>query len=488
MGAKDLRTFIEKLEAEGELKRIVVEVDWNLEISGIMRKLSLSKWSPALLFENIKDYKNTWCKKLITNELLTRQRIAIMLGMPKDTSYRDLTNLLRKRIKEPIKPEIVSTSPVKENILKGEEIDLFQIPVPKWHPLDGGRYINTWCGVITMDPDTGEHNVGNYRGMIISKNKIGVLLISIQDWGIHFTKYKQIGKPMPVAIAYGGDPSLGFIASTPLSNAPSEYEIIGSIMQEPLPLVKCETSDLMVPATAEIIIEGKIFPDPKTYEIEGPFGEWTGHYGEARKRPVINVECITFRNDPIFRGALEGMKPGILTETAITGYVSLPAIIWHILESQHIPGILDIVCGPLILIKIHKSYQGHARHIGAAIWGSKIPINTAKIIIVVDEDVNIRDPLSWQLAIQNNVNPSRDIIIYPMRMGSPLDVSLPLEDRNEVTWGAGLQDHLLIDATIDWETHPIREEWGNLRIPPICTELDSEILTKVEKRWKEYGF
>lgn len=487
MGSKDLRSWLEKLEAEGELRRVSAEVDWAGEIAEILRRLAAQR-GPAVLFENIKGHKDTWCRKLFANGLVSRKRIALMFGMPKDTTYPELTSLLRKRFKEPVAPEKVSTGPVKENIIKGADVDLFQIPVPKWHPLDGGRYINTWSGVITMDPETGEHNVGNYRGMIISENKIGVLLVAAQGWGGHFAKYRRMGKPMPVAVAYGGDPSLGFMASCPICNAPSEYEIMGSIMQEPVPLVKCETSDLMVPATAEIVVEGSISPDPNSYEMEGPFGEWTGYYGQALKRPVIKVDCITFRNDPIFRGSLEGVKPGMVNETALTGHVSQAAVVWHVLESQGFPGILDVVGAPWAIVKIHKSYQGQARHIAAAIWGSKLPVNTAKTVMVVEEDVDISRLGSLQIATQSYVDPAKDIIVYPMQMGSSLDVSLSSEGRDEVRWGAGFQNHVLIDATIDWETHPIREEWGNRRMPIPCTEPDPEIAKLVEERWEEYGF
>lgn len=487
MGARDLRSFMKVLETEGELKCISAEVDWEAEIGAILRKAASAR-GPALLFENIKGYKGNWCRKLFTNELSSRKRMALMLGMPKDSPFSAQIELLRKRFKEPIRPKQVNTGPVKENIIKEPKVNLFDIPVPKWHPQDGGRYINTWSGIVTMDPDTGEHNVGNYRGMIIDKNRIGVLLVSAQGWGGHFAKYRQMGKPMPVAVAYGGDPSFGFMASTPICSGPSEYEIMGAIMQEPVSLVKCETSDLMVPAVAEIVVEGSISPDPSSYESEGPFGEWTGYYGAARKRPVIKVECITFRNDPIFRGSLEGMKSGVVNETGFTSQIGYSAVAWHVLESQQIPGVIDINGVPWMIVKIHKSYQGQARHIAAAIWGSKLPVNTAKTVMVVEEDVDIRNLYSLQAAVQNNVDPSKDVIIYPMRMGSSLDVSLASEGRDETRWGAGLQDHLLIDATVDWETHPVRENLGGRRMPLRCTEPEPEIARLVEKRWKEYGF
>ena len=486
MGFKDLRDWLNKLEAEGELKRIKARVDWDGELAAIVGRV-YSQRGPALLFENIKGYEKTWCRKLLAGGLATRSRAALMFGVPKDTPHPALVQLLRKRLKEPVKPVSVKTGPVKENIIPGSDVDLFQLPVPKWHPLDGGRYINTWCGVVTMDPDTGEHNVGMYRGMVTSKNKIGVLLVPAQGWGGHYAKYQRMRQPMPVAIVYGWDPTLGFMAAAPITSM-TEYEAMGAIRQEPVPLVKCETSDLQVPASAEILVEGTISPDPDSYEMEGPFGEWTGYYGMAQRRPVIEVKCITHRHDPIFRGNLEGLKPGLVNEDAICAYISLSALLWETLEAQGIPGILDVVPAPWVIVKIHKTYQGQARQIAAAIWGSRLAVNFGKTVMVVEEDVDIYNMRALQLAIQTYVDPAQDIIIFPENLGSSLDVAIAHKDRDELTYGASLQSKLLIDATINWTRHPIRKEWGNRRLPPTCTEQLPEIEKLVASRWREYGF
>ncbi|MFC2003808.1 UbiD family decarboxylase [Chloroflexota bacterium] len=485
MASRDLRSWMGKLETEGELKRIKARVDWDGEIPEIIKKV-LEKRGPAILFENIKDYENTWCTKMFSGGLASRKRLALMMGMPKDTSHSELAQMLRKRFKEPVPPKQVDTGPVKENIIKGNDVDLFQIPTPKWHPLDGGRYIITWGGIVTMDPDSGEHNVGLYRGMIISKNKIGVLLVPAQDWGKHYSKYQQMGQPMPVAVFFGGDPSFAFVASQ--SVITEEYGVIGAIMQEPVSLVKCETSGLMVPAEAEIVVEGSISPDPNTYEIEGPFGEWTGFYGMEGKRPVIKVDCITFRNDPIYRGSFEGMRIGLVNEDAFVGHLGRSALMWDILGSQGIPGILDIVPAPTTVVKIHKTYQGQAKHIAAALWGSKIAVSGVKTVMVVEEEVDIHNLRALELALQTYVDPAKDVIVFPMGIGGHLDISVSSENRDEIRFGAGLQNKLLIDATIDWTAHPIREAWGNRRIPPTCTGSPPELEELVQKRWKEYGF
>jgi len=486
MGHKDLRDWIDKLEAEGELRRIKAEVDWNLEISEILRRVN-SRRGPAILFENIKDYQSTWCKRLFAGGLGNRARMALMFGLSKDASHTEMIQLLRRRIKEPIDPVHVEDGPVKENVIKGGDIDLYKIPVPKWHELDGGRYINSWAAYVTEDPETCQRNVGCYRGMIVDEKRISVLLLKSQDWGMHYAKYQKMDKPMPVAVIYGWDPSMIFVAGAPFPLY--EYKLMGSIRQEPVELVKCETSDLQVPASAEIVVEGTISPDPGTYVTEGPFGEITGLYGGWEgKRPVIEVQCITHRSDPIYRGTMEGTAKGIVSEYAMFSHVAFSAVMWNIFEMQGLSsGVLDVVPAPTTIIKIHKSYQGQPRQLAAALWGSKFGSNTGKIIVVVEDGVDIRNLREIELAIHANVDPTKDIIVFPMGAGSPLDASLSTDSRDEIKYGSPLQNKVLIDATVDWTTHPKRAEWGGKRLPPKCTESPDEIVKLVNKRWVEYG-
>ncbi|MFH0913899.1 MAG: UbiD family decarboxylase [Chloroflexota bacterium] len=485
MGFRDLREWMNLLEAEGELKRVKARVDWNLEMPTIIRKVFVQR-GPALLFENIKDHEKTWSTRMFTGGLGSRKRLCLMLGLPQDTPHKELVQVARKRFKESIKPVTVKSGPVKENIVKGEKVDLFQFPVPKWHPLDAGRYINTCSGIVTRDPEASTLNMGIYRGMIGGKNKINVHMVPAQGWGVHYSKYKEMGKPMPVAVVCGWDPAMMFVAGTPIP-LENEYEVIGSVRQQPVELVKCETSDLLVPAAAEIVIEGTVSPDPASYEVEGPFGEWTGYYGIARPRPVIQVSCVTFRNDPIFRGLQEGMNPGVVNESAVMAYVFLSAIMWNTLEGQGIPGIIDVIPEPLTVVQIHKTYRGQAKQIAAAIWSQRIVLNYCKNIMVVEEDVDIHNPRALQVALRNNVDPARQITIFPGMPGNALDPASSHDEADEVTYGAGKQNHMLIDATIDWETHPIREEWGNRRYPPRCTDMLPEVEKLVEQRWPEYG-
>ncbi|MBI4334583.1 MAG: UbiD family decarboxylase [Chloroflexi bacterium] len=484
MAFQDLREWMAKLEAENELKRVQTKVDWNLELAEVGRRV-LAQRGPALLFENIKDHETTRGRKLFTSALAKKNRIAMMLGLDKDAPREEMVRTVRERFKQTVKPVRVESGPVKENIVMGADVNLFEFPVPKWHPLDGGRYINTFAGIVTRDPETRQLNMGIYRGMIAGKDKICVYMIPQQHWGLHYLKYQERGEAMPVAVVYGWDPAMPFVAGTPIPAV--EYEVMGAVRREPVPLVRCQTSDLEVPASAEIVVEGTISPDPAAFEDEGPFGEWPGYYGWSRKRPVIKVGCITHRNDPVFRGQLEGMKPGVISEAGYMAFYSHAALLWNYLESAGVPGVLDIVPVPTIIVKIRKTYEGQAKQVAAALWGSWISLQFAKTIVVVDEDVDIHNLRALELAFRDRVDPKDDLVVYPWTAGSPLDPSIAWDDRDEWRYGTGLQNRLLIDATIDWRKHPVRPEWGNRRYPPPCAETDEATTRLVDRRWKEYG-
>jgi len=338
--------------------------------------------------------------------------------------------------------------------------------------------------VVTKDPETGERNVGLYRGMIVSKDEIGVFLVPAQHWGVHYSKYKALGKPMPVAIVYNWDPVLELVASNSVRG--DEFEVMGAIRREPVELMKCETSDLEVPASAEIVIEGLISPDLKTYKLEGPFGEWSGYYGEARKRPVIKVDCITHRNDCIFRGQREGLSVAAMGEGVYAGHYGQVALSWDALDVAGVPGVLDVRVGSTTIVKIRKMYEGHAKRVASALWASQSSVDLFKIVTVVEEDVDINNLSDVERAIMTNVDPVRDLVVFPNTFGPSLDVSLSWENRDELAFGSGNISRLLIDAAVNWKDHPPRKEWENKRLPPRCTESLPEIKDLVDKRWKEY--
>lgn len=493
--AMSLREWMILLESQGELQKIKAKVDWNLEIGSICRR-ALTEGQPALLFENIKDYEKGRCAKLFTGGVGTRARYALALSLPRDTSFKTMVKTARQRLENPLTPRVVSTGPVKENILKGKKIDLFEFPVPYWNELDGGRYINTAATVITKDPETGRLNAGTYRGMIVDKDAIGVLMVMTANWGKAFMKYQAAGKPMPVAIVYGFDPLLLITASSSMPpGMPSKYEIVGGLRQAPIELVKAETSDLLVPADAEIVVEGYISTDPKDVKMEGPFGEYTGKAGGLKSpKPYVKVTAITHRNGPIFRGLLEGNSPGHLTEDPYLTNITTSAVAWYILDHNGVPGIRDVWCpieiaGPdEFRVSIKKAYRGHAKQVAFGIWGSNLYGWQGKYVYVVDDDIDVHDWGAVQWAVNFRANPAMGAIsVHPECAGSALDPSVPLKKRNLSLYGMGYAARVLIDATVNWELD-LEEQFGGRRESPWVTILPPNQKNLIDRRWKEYGF
>src|SRR5215472_2222675 len=384
MSFVDMREWIGRLDKEGELRRITAEVDWDRELGAIARRV-LEKKGPALLFERIKGYETGRCTKVFVSGLGSVGRLALALGFPKDISNRDLVQHVMKLNRQVIPPKIVGTGPVKDVVVRGADVDQAEFPVPKWHYLEGGRYIHTFSGVVTRDPETRAMNVGIYRGMIGKKDTAPFLLIKGgQHWGQHFLKYAA----------------------------------------------RCEAVDLEVPASAEIVIEGFISDDPATYETEGPFGEFTGYVSDVpTPRPTMQVTCITHRRDPIFRGCLEGTLPGSYSENSVMSSVQRAAIAWNILNGAGIPGILDVYAPPItngvnIRVQIKKHYQGQPKQIAAALWGNSAAQYRYKHVIVVEEDIDPADDEQVEWAFAHRVNAGEGgVVIFPGIFGSPIDPS-----------------------------------------------------------------
>lgn len=488
MAYEDLREWIALLEKENELKRVKVEVDWDEEIGGITRQaLDMKERCPALLFENIKDYHQGPCSKLFTASLATYGRIALMLGLPKETPVREIVQTIRERIKNPIKPVIVKNGPCKENKREGKDVNILDFPAPKWHVLDGGRYIHTFGGVVTRHPITGWINIGIYRGMVVDEKTIAWALLAGKHWGHHYHEYQALGKPMPVAVIFGWDPVLPFTACAPYAAGISEYEVMGAIRQKPVELVKCETVDLEVPAAAEIILEGVIPIETESYQMEGPFGEFPGYYGGVTTpRPVMKVHCLTHRNDPIYQGTLEGPSP---TEDARVSSINLSVVGWEALEKMGIAGITDVFCpacvgfGTNVRVQINKRYQGHAKQVAACLWCATT--TNFKNVTVVDEDIDIYDSDAVEWAFTYRVDAKEDLIVFPGAPGSPLDPSNDPQWLNPVVFGGGRWNRLLIDATKTWRWGP-KPEWNGERFP-LVAKVSPEMKKKVRERWAEYG-
>jgi UbiD family decarboxylase len=487
MAYKDLKEWIGTLEKEGELARIKTKVDWDREIGGITQEV-FDKKGPALLFENIKDHENTLCTKFFTGSLAKYSRIALMMGLPKDTPPKEIIRTYMGRVNNPIKPVVVKTGPVKKNIVSADKVDLFQFPTPKWRVRDGGRYIGTCDGVVTKDPETGWVNVGLYRRMILNKNQTGLTIIPGQHNWMHWRQHRKLGlKKMPVAMINGWDPVLPMVSCSPMPAGVCEYDVMGGIRQEPVELVKCETIDLEVPASAQIVLEGEISLDFDTFQMEGPFGEFQGYYGSlASKKPVITWNCLTYQDDPILQGTLEGMP---INEDHTMESINLSALCWNTLN-KCMRGVLGVNVDPSTgwtnaFIQIDNSYIGQPYQAATGIWCNDWSFQVAKNIMVVDDDIDIFDlnQLAWAFATR--VYPPRDLLQFP-GSANVTDPSVHPKDRvglkGQTTY---LGVRLLIDAT-KFLGNPRHDDYGGEKFAPVA-RIEEETMKQVRARWKEYG-
>ncbi len=485
----DLRGWIDTLREAGELEEVSGEVDWDVEIGNLVRMIQGSGDGPALLFSNIRDYNtpDALCSQIFTGGQASYSRIAMMFGLPQDTPVRELVRICRTIFQDRVAPRVVKNGPVKQNVIVGDDIDLLRFPVPKWNRLDGGRYILTYAGCVTKDPETAIHNVGIYRGMVSGPAEIPVLMWRAQHWGAHFAKHQERGDEMPVAYVIGWEPSLGFTAGAPVPRNVSEYDVMGAIRGEPVDLVECETVPLMVPATAEIVIEGWISTDPATFTEEGPYAEFTGYYAPERTRKhTTRVTCITHRDNPIFRGTVEGAIPGSVGENPIMSSIQRSAVAWNALENAGVPGVVDVFGHPIhaganINIAIKQTYRGQAKQVALALWGDSSSHVRYKHVTVVDEDIDIHDyeAVDWACAWRVNAGED-DIVIFPANWGAGLDPSVRRRDADVLRFGTGKWNRVLIDATINLDYDPER---GGDRFPPTVRPVDEDIRA-LEQRWQ----
>jgi 4-hydroxy-3-polyprenylbenzoate decarboxylase len=491
----DLRGWIAALKAHDELAEINAEVDWNIELGTIMRLAQGPGTGRAMLFNNIKDYNkpNSRCRRVFGSALNNYRRIAIMLGLPPDTHPRELVKIGRDVLEGTIPPRIVNSGPVKENIVTGGDIDLTELPVPYWNRMDGGRYLVTYAGVVSKDPTTGVMNVGVYRGMLAGRDKIPILMWRAQHIGHHVTAWLAQGKKeMPVAVAIGWEPSLGFCAGSPVPKGTCEYDVMGAMRGEPVELIKCETVDLHVPASAEIVIEGYLGLEPDTYMMEGPYAEFTGYLASERSpKPTIRVTCISHRSDPILRGTIEGCLPGSYSENAVGSSIMRAATAWNVLDRAGVPGITDVWCPPVqaginCLVRMQQTYRGQAKQAANALWGSTAAHVRYKHVTVVDDDIDIHDYAAVDWAVAHRVNAGEnDIVIMPATFGLGLDPSTRRRDRNPALFGTGKWNRVLIDATqnIDYDPDP---DLGGARFPPTVWPAEDDVAA-AKARWHELG-
>jgi 4-hydroxy-3-polyprenylbenzoate decarboxylase len=483
--ARDLRKFIQRLEERGQLKRISAWVDPHLEIAEIADRM-LQKGGPALLFENVKgsDYpvainllgtveRTCWAMNMESQrELETLGQKLAMLQQPKPpkkiAQFIDFGKVLFDVIKA--KPQRDLLPPCQEVVLKGEQVDLTQIPMIQPYPGDGGKVVTLGL-VITKDCETGTPNVGVYRLQLQSTQTMTVQWLSVRGGARHLRKAAEKGQKLEVAIAIGVDPLILMAAATPIPVDLSEWLFAGLYGGKGVQLAKCKTLDLEVPAHSEFVLEGTIAPGETG--VDGPFGDHMGYYGGINDAaPLLRFHCLTHRKHPIYLTTFSGRPP---KEEAMMA-IALNRIYTPILRQQ-VSEIVDFflpmeaLSYKAAVISIDKAYPGQARRAALAFWSALPQFTYTKFVIVVDKTVNIRDPRQVVWAVSSKVDPVRDVFILP---------ETPFDSLDFASAKIGLGGRMGIDATtkIPPETdHP----WGE----PL--QADPDVAAMVDRRWAEYG-
>jgi 4-hydroxy-3-polyprenylbenzoate decarboxylase len=480
----DLRDFIVQLEQIGELKRIRHEVDPYLEITEICDR-ALKVEGPALLFENVKNHS----VPVLGNLFGTTKRVALAMGEDNVAALREVGKLLAF-LKEPdppkgmkdawekmgvfkqvlnMAPKVVKQAPCQQVIIDKEAVDLSSLPIQTCWPGDAAPLI-TWGLVITRGPEKERQNLGIYRQQVIARNKVIMRWLSHRGGALDYHDWVQQhpDEPFPLAVALGADPATTLGAVTPVPDTLSEYAFAGLLRGKKTEIVKSYVGDLSVPARAEMILEGYIYPGEVAEE--GPFGDHTGYYNETEIFPVFTIERISHRKDPIYHSTYTGRPPD---EPAILG-VALNEVFVPILQKQF-PEIIDFYLPPegcsyrVAVVSIKKKYPGHAKRVMMGVWSFLRQFMYTKIVIVVDDDVNTRDWKDVIWAISTRVDPVRDFTLVNNTPIDYLDFASPV---------SGLGSKVGIDATNKWKGETERE-WGQ----PIS--MDESVKQRIDSIWDD---
>lgn len=484
MKYRDLREFLALLEQQGELKRISRSIDPHLEMTEISDR-TLRAGGPALLFENPKGYDIP----VLCNLFGTPKRVAMGMGQEDVSALRDVGKLLAF-LKEPEPPKgfrdlvdklpsykqvlnmptkRLSSAPCQDIILQGDEVDLTKLPVMHCWPEDVAPLI-TWGLTITRGSNKERQNLGIYRQQVLSKNKVIMRWLSHRGGALDFQEWCQAhpGQNFPVSVALGADPATILAAVTPVPDSLSEYAFAGLLRGHKTEVVKCQSNDLDVPASAEIVLEGYI--DPKELAAEGPYGDHTGYYNEVDNFSVFTVTHITRRKDAIYHSTYTGRPPD---EPAVMG-LALNEVFVPILQKQF-PEIVDFYLPPegcsyrLAVVTMKKQYAGHAKRVMMGVWSFLRQFMYTKFVIVCDDDINARDWKDVIWAITTRMDPARDTVLIENTPIDYLDFASPV---------SGLGSKMGMDATNKWPGETQRE-WGR----PIAK--DPVVTARIDQLWDE---
>jgi len=463
----DLRSWIDQARKLGEL-RDVEGANWQEEIGMATELLQHSDPAPAALFDKIPGYAAGY--RVLTN-FFGGKRMNMTLGFPTDLSRVELSDAFLKAYQEakPIPYEFVKGGPILENVKTGDDVNVLSFPTPKWHELDGGRYIGTGSYDITQDPDEGWVNAGTYRVMIHDEKSVGIYISPGKHGRVHRDKYMARNQPMPVAVVVGGDPLLYLMACNEVPYGISEYDIAGGLRKNPYPVIRGEVTGLPIPANAEIVLEG--FVDPKKRRREGPFGEWTGYYGsDVRDEPVLDVKAIYYRNDPIILGCPPQIPPD---EIARYRSVIRSGLLKQELEKAGLSGIKATWAHEvgntrmLLAIAIEQRYAGHATQVGHVASQCHVGAYAGRYVIVVDDDIDVSnlEELIW--AMLSRSDPATSIDIIHNAWSTALDPRIHPDDKAK---GKLTNSRAIIDATRPYEW---RDRFPVVNMPSLETKRNA---------------
>jgi phenylphosphate carboxylase alpha subunit len=474
---EDCRDFIEDLKNIDEVVEITDEIDWEEEAGAIIRRTHELQCQAAFL-TNIKDYPG---QRYLGGSLATWKRMALALGLDPQSPISVIIDTFTERSRKRIKPEVVKKGPCQENVISEDKVSLFDLAAPLVHQGDGGRYLGTWSFMVNKDPDSDWNNWGTYRQMIWDRKHLSGILMPRSDGGIIRAKWEKQGKRCPFAIVIGGDPLTMMTGVVPCGVGENESDLAGGLRTKPIKVVKCKTSDMLVPAGAEIIIEGEILPSDKTLE-EGPFGEYTGYRCAPRVgRTAFLVKTITHRTNPIITISNMGVP---IDDCDITfAAIGRSSFVREWLVKNGIP-VRGVFCPPemtgnAVIVATETPYAGIANRIANLIfgWSGSAFIH---MVFVVDSDVDPTDMSQFLHALANKCHPVRSIQVQECGPGHPAAPFMTHQERIWMTF-----PKVLFDMT--W---PL--QWDKEKDIPSKSSFESiyseEIKKKVLEKWKTYGF
>ncbi len=468
--ALDLRVFLERVKTAKQLQ-VIQGGHWNLEIGAISEILAESPDAPALLFDEIVDYPRGY--RVLSNILKSPFREALALGISPETTPVQLVKEVKSRLAKfkPISPVKAKNGPILENITEGEDVDLLRFPAPKWHEMDGGRYIGTFDAVICRDPESGYVNIGTYRVQVHDEKTVGLFIIPGKHGNLIAQKYWDKGEECPFLIACGIPPSMIIASAVGIPWKVSEYDFLGGILGVPVPVTQGKITGLPMPAFSELVLEGYAPPPDRVSRLEGPFGEWPGYYASgAQDAPIVRIKAVYHRDNPIITGS-PPFKTYLNSE--MPAYIKA-ANIWSALERSGIPEVQGVWFPHqgrfVVAVSIRQRYAGHGRQAGLGVLATRDGGRDTRMVIVVDDDIDITNinEVLWAVSSRWDPKTAAEILEVPASALNPR-ISPEKRANNDL-----VSSCIVIDACKPYS-------WRN-KFPPVSA-VSSDYKEQIIRKW-----